>query len=67
MSPVIRNQARGREEDRMEMDVMKALRREERITLSLRALYEQYGFRKYRMGRFEEYELLPGEQEFWRK
>ena len=41
MGPVNRIQARGREEDRMEMDVMKALRREEKITLALRALYEQ--------------------------
>ena len=48
----------------MEMDVTKALRREERITLSLRALYEQYGFRKYRLGRFEEYELYTENKNF---
>ena len=48
----------------MEMDAMKALRREERITLALRALYEQYGFRKYRMGKFEEYELYTENKNF---
>ncbi len=30
---------------------------EERITLKLRRLYEQYGFMQYRMSRFEEYRL----------
>ena len=29
----------------------------ERSTLQLRALYEQAGYRKYRMARFEEYAL----------
>lgn len=47
-----------------EWDVTSALRREEKITLSLRALYEQYGFRKYRMGRFEEYELYTENKNF---
>ena len=48
----------------MELDVTKALRREEKIALTLRALYEQYGFRKYRMGRFEEYELYTENKNF---
>ena len=48
----------------MEQDVTRALRREERITLTLRALYEQYGFRKYRMGKFEEYELYMENKSF---
>ncbi len=48
----------------MEQDVTQALRREEKITLALRALYEQYGFRKYRMGKFEEYELYMENKNF---
>ena len=48
----------------MEQDVTQALRREEKITLALRALYEQYGFRKYRMGKFEEYELYMENKSF---
>ena len=48
----------------MEQDLARALRREERITLALRALYEQYGFRKYRMGKFEEYELYMENKNF---
>lgn len=48
----------------MEQDVTRALRQEEKITLTLRALYEQYGFRKYRMGKFEEYELYMENKNF---
>ncbi|MBR5110297.1 MAG: ATP phosphoribosyltransferase regulatory subunit [Clostridia bacterium] len=48
----------------MEQDVTQALRREEQIALALRALYEQYGFRKYRMGKFEEYELYMENKNF---
>ena len=48
----------------MELDATKALRREEKITLELRMLYEQYGFRKYRMGKFEEYELYTENKNF---
>ena len=48
----------------MEQDMTQALRREEKITLALRALYEQYGFRKYRMGKFEEYELYMENKSF---
>ena len=48
----------------MSMEAMKALRREEKITLELRMLYEQYGFRKYRMGKFEEYELYTENKNF---
>ncbi|MBR3108109.1 MAG: ATP phosphoribosyltransferase regulatory subunit [Clostridia bacterium] len=48
----------------MDQDVTRALRREEKITLTLRALYEQYGFRKYRMGKFEEYELYMENKSF---
>ena len=34
---------------------VQSLRRAEAATLRLRGLYESYGYRKYRMGRFEEY------------
>ena len=50
----------------MERDCLAALRREERITLELRGLYEQYGYRKYRMGKFEEYELYLENKSFLR-
>ena len=48
----------------MEFNQMDVLRREEKITLELRALYEQYGYRKYRMGKFEEYELYLENKNF---
>ncbi|MEA4898872.1 ATP phosphoribosyltransferase regulatory subunit [Bacillota bacterium Meth-B3] len=32
-------------------------RREEQVTLELRAMYERHGYRKYRMSKFEAYEL----------
>ncbi len=37
---------------------------QERITLKLRRLYEQYGFMQYRMSRFEEYRLYLENQTF---
>ena len=58
------NPWRETQEEPMEQDVTSALRREEKITLALRALYEQYGFRKYRMGKFEEYELYMENKNF---
>ncbi len=48
----------------MEKDWMGVLRREERITLELRSLYERHGYRKYRMGKFEEYELYLENKNF---
>ena len=48
----------------MESIDTRALRREERIALELRALYERYGFCKYRMGAFEEYELYAENKRF---
>ncbi|MBR6185098.1 MAG: ATP phosphoribosyltransferase regulatory subunit [Clostridia bacterium] len=48
----------------MAMEGESALRREEKITLRLRGLYEQYGYRKYRMGKFEEYELYMENKNF---
>ena len=40
------------------------LRPEELATLKLRGVYEQYGYKKYRMGRFEEYSLYAKNQSF---
>ncbi len=48
----------------MGQDLTQALRMDERITLELRAMYEQYGYRKYRMGKFEEYELYLENKSF---
>ena len=48
----------------MEKDWISVLRREERITLELRSLYERHGYRKYRMGKFEEYELYLENKNF---
>ena len=40
------------------------LRREERIVFGLRALYSRYGYRPYRMSKFEEYDLYAGNRSF---
>ena len=48
----------------MGQDITGILRREEQITLYLRGLYERYGYRKYRMGRFEEYDLYLENKNF---
>ncbi len=40
------------------------LRPEERATLALQRIYEQYGYRKYRMGKFEEYDLYQENKSF---
>lgn len=40
------------------------LRPEEIATLELRALYEENGYRKYRMSKFEEYSLYANNREF---
>ncbi len=41
-----------------------ALRREERAIFDLRALYEQYGYKKYNMSKFEEYDLYLENKSF---
>lgn len=47
------------------MKVRKAnLKTEERATLALRGLYEQFGYKKYKMGRFEEYSLYAENKDF---
>ena len=40
------------------------LSRAERAGLELRGLYEKYGYRKYRMGQFEEYSLYMDNKNF---
>lgn len=40
------------------------LKPEERVTLSLRRMYERRGYEKYRMGKFEEYELYLENKNF---
>ncbi len=47
----------------MELD-LNILRPQERLSLQLRLLYEQAGFRQYRMGRFEEYGLYQQNRRF---
>ena len=47
----------------MELD-LNILRPQERLALRLRLLYEQAGFRQYRMGRFEEYGLYQQNRRF---
>ena len=43
---------------------IQGLKRAEAATLRLRSLYESYGYRKYRMGRFEEYCLYAANKSF---
>lgn len=45
-------------------DIYALLRPDERVTLSLRSLYEKYGYRKFRMNRFEEYDFYAGYRDF---
>ena len=47
----------------MELD-LNILRPQERISLQVRLLYEQAGFRQYHMGRFEEYGLYQENRRF---
>ncbi len=47
----------------MELD-LNMLKPQERISLQLRMLYEQAGFRQYHMGRFEEYGLYQENRRF---
>lgn len=47
------------------MDIkLPPLRRDERVTLELRALYEQCGYELFRMGSFEEYDLYMQNKSF---
>ena len=40
------------------------LKPDERASLELRGLYEKYGYRKYKMGKFEEYSLYFSNSNF---
>ena len=40
------------------------LRFEEKILFKLRTLYSEFGYKQYRMSRFEEYELYAGNKAF---
>ena len=40
------------------------LKADERATLELRGLYEKYGYRKYKIGKFEEYSLYAANRDF---
>ncbi len=43
---------------------MDLLRRDERVTLALRGLYERYGYKKFPMNRFEEYDFYAEYRDF---
>lgn len=40
------------------------LKPDEKATLQLRGLYEEYGYQKYKMGKFEEYSLYVNNRDF---
>ena len=47
------------------MDLKQAeLKPEEQVTLKLRGLYERYGYKKYKMSKFEEYSLYSENKDF---
>ncbi|MBQ8319685.1 MAG: ATP phosphoribosyltransferase regulatory subunit [Clostridia bacterium] len=45
-------------------ELLSALTKEERLSLSLRALYKKYGYAQYAMSKFEEYDLYAKNKEF---
>ena len=45
-------------------NILNVLTAEERIYLSLRALYSDYGYKKYRMSKFEEYDLYAKNKDY---
>lgn len=40
------------------------IKKSERISAQIRGLYEQYGYEKFRMGKFEEYDFYTGNKDF---
>ncbi len=46
---------------KINQNIMKS---EERATFQLRSLYQQYGYRQFKMGKFEEYELYVRNKDF---
>ena len=47
-----------------EADTVLYLKEDEKLLFSLRQLYRQYGYRPYRMSKFEKYELYAGNKDF---
>ncbi|MBO5926630.1 MAG: hypothetical protein J6Q38_03630, partial [Clostridia bacterium] len=45
-------------------DLLKVLSQEEYISLTLRSLYSGMGYQKYRMSKFEEYDLYVKNKDF---
>ena len=45
-------------------NLLNVLTPEERVNLSLRAIYSSYGYKKYRMSKFEEYDLYAQNKDF---
>lgn len=43
---------------------LKSFRADERMALTLRSIYESYGYRPYKMSKFEEYELYSSNMDF---
>lgn len=43
--------------------IPQTLRKEERISFALRELYENYGYRRYKMSKFEEYDFYVRNKE----
>lgn len=48
----------------MVKDIYSVLRSEERTVLTLRSLYERYGYKKYKMNKFEHYDLYSDNKSF---
>ncbi len=48
----------------MVKDIYSVLRSEEKTVLSLRSLYERYGYKKYKMSKFEHYDLYSDNKSF---
>ncbi len=48
----------------MMIDITSVLRQDEKAVLSLRGLYEKYGYKKYKMSKFEQYDLYLENKNF---
>ncbi|MBR3848767.1 MAG: ATP phosphoribosyltransferase regulatory subunit [Oscillospiraceae bacterium] len=45
-------------------EILGVLKNDERVVFALRKLYEKYGYSKYKMGKFEEYDLYVRNKDF---
>lgn len=54
----------GIRHDFRRMDMKYNLKPDERATLELRGIYEKYGYKKYKIGKFEEYSLYATNRDF---